>query len=914
MRPAEAPFVAKQAWQGEMLGQVFAGTSKQKHDKSKGDLVDLISKEGEDLRVIAVWGTSGDLGMASIVNAAYENPSIKKKFSCRAWARVMHPFNPSDFVHSLVKQFRSAEGVDILLETEKTGQELAEEFSRYVNERSYLIVLNDLSTFEEWNEIKICFPNNMKGSRIILCTPQVEVASLCAGQESLVLELKQLSVDQTIYAFYERDRTKLSSPTSRSNEATTSTNNNPMVPTDAIRRNQSKGGDGRKEIPKSITRIKTIASALEESQLIGREREKYDIVKLISNQPNLKLSVISVWGMGGIGKTTLIKDVFQTQKLSGMFEKRACVTVMRPFILKDLLERLITQLNAESSEKKASIDLMIGTGSKTSMMGVEELTKELSRILKGKKCLIVLDDVSSNGEWDHIIQCFPKFDNTCLIVVTTREESIAKHCSVKHENIYKLKVLAYDDALELFTKKFSFNYIIFGKWRSFYISDKMRLLRVLDLEGTSGLLDHDIVHIGKLLHLRYLSLRGCEHFYHLPDSLGNLRQLQTLDVMDTNITKLPATITKLRKLQYLHCGDTTIDDDDTLESTLEDFPKPMQNKLCFLTVLSTFFCVFYCAPQISSAKPDIERNRHDVYAAFCCAFFPFAVGLINPGCVVMPGGIWKMKALQTLGIVNLARGEVVLQGIRRLTNLRKLGVAGVNMNNSEEFCFALADLWNLESLLVWSKGKPGLCGCLDGLSSPPKKLQSLKLYGNLVKLPEWIQGLHNLVKLSLRSSRISEHDAAMQVLGELPNLTIMRLLENSFQGEELCLSFPLKAFPSLTVLEMDLRGNIKSVKFEERARTEIEETTSPEIEERASPEIEERASTEIEEAASPKLELIQFRGSTDQANAGLFSGLASLPSLKEFILQNNDVYKDDFLEDVQAQLAQNPSGPVLKRI
>jgi hypothetical protein len=63
-------------------------------------------------------------------------------------------------------------------------------------------VLNDLSTIEEWNRIKRCFPINKKGDRIIVSTTNVEVASLCVGQNSEVSELKQLSVDQTIYAFY----------------------------------------------------------------------------------------------------------------------------------------------------------------------------------------------------------------------------------------------------------------------------------------------------------------------------------------------------------------------------------------------------------------------------------------------------------------------------------------------------------------------------------------------------------------------------------------------------------------------------------------------------------------------------------------------------------------------------------------
>ena len=118
--------------------------------------------------------------------------------------RVMHPFSAKDFVQSLVNQFQAAEGVENLLETEKTATELTQEFNRFVNEKRCLIVLNDISTIEEWDRIKKCFRNKRNGSRIVVSTSQVEVASLCAGQESQASELKQLSSDQTLYAFYHK--------------------------------------------------------------------------------------------------------------------------------------------------------------------------------------------------------------------------------------------------------------------------------------------------------------------------------------------------------------------------------------------------------------------------------------------------------------------------------------------------------------------------------------------------------------------------------------------------------------------------------------------------------------------------------------------------------------------------------------
>uniref|UniRef100_A0A0A9DTK9 Disease resistance protein RPM1 n=1 Tax=Arundo donax TaxID=35708 RepID=A0A0A9DTK9_ARUDO len=1057
-----------------------------KHDESKEDLVSLIKKEGDDLKVIAVWGTSGDLGQTSIINTAYEDPDIKKKLSCRAWVRVLHPFNPNDFIQSLVKQFRSAMGVDVLLETETTGQELVKEFTGYVTEKTYLIVLNDLSTFEEWNGIKACFPNNKKGSRIIVCAPHVEVASLCAGQESQVLELKQLSADQTIYAFYEKDswdQTKLPMAMSSSNETISA--NNSMVPTNEIPGGQSKGSNERNAITKSFTRIKTMASALEESQLIGREKEKSDVVQLVSNQPHQEPPVISVWGMGGLGKTTLVKDVYQTQKLIGMFEKRAFVTVLRPFNLKELLKSLIMQLNAESFEKKGAIDSGHGTKNTIATMGFEALIKELARLLEGKKFFIVLDDLSSTTEWDHIIRSFPKFDNACRIVVTTREESIAKHCSEKQENIYKLKVLEYKDALDLFIKKVfkeateldrhpelieeaklilkkcsglplaivtiggflanlpkkamewrklndhisaelemnpelgairtilgksydglpyhlksCFLYMsifpeghkisrgrlmrrwtaegysrefrdksaeeiadmyfmdligrsiilpsqqsihsrkgidscqvhdlmreisisksteenlvfrlengcslntqgavrhltissnwegdqsefesivdfsrirsltVFGKWRSFFISDKMRLLRVLDLEGTSCLVDHHLQHIGKLLHLKYLSLRHCDDIYQLPDSLGNLKQLQTLDIKGSGIIMLPKTIIKLRKLQYLRGGILDyFSGADPHEVAVQLLPK---------------LCMACCAPRQhirEALYSDGDANRRDLCYFCCFSLLPMLARQGDPCSIVVPKGIRKLKALHTLGSVNIAggSGKAILQDIKRLTRLRKLEVCGVNKKNCEEFWSTLADLSSLESLTVKSVGSAALHGCLDGVSSPPKNLQSLKLFGNLFKLPEWIKELQNLVKLKLRDTKLSELDATIQVLGKLPNLAILRLWDNSLEGEQLHLNFHQEAFPNLMVLELGMLSNPELVDFKE--------------------------------GATPKLEQLQFYDSPSKTNAGMFRGLAYLQSLKEFILDNDD-YKEEFLKDVGGQLAENPNRPILKR-
>uniref|UniRef100_A0ACD5U6X3 Uncharacterized protein n=1 Tax=Avena sativa TaxID=4498 RepID=A0ACD5U6X3_AVESA len=1043
-------------------------------DKAKMDLLCLInSKKDDDLRVIALWGENGNLGVTSIVKKAYEDLKMCKKFECFASVKLVRPVNPTVYLQSILRQFFVNSLQETIMEAqdlkwmEMTKEnDLADEFKRFVNTKRYLIVLENIHTIQEWDHIKVFFPNNKKGSRIIVSTEQVEVASLCIRQWSAAAEHKQLHMDHVLYAFYEKgseDRADATDAGSSFTATTTGSNNSAES--------------------KSLTRTETTVAAFKEYEYVGREKEKCDVIKLISNEDGQQLEVISVWGMGGLGKTTLVRDVYQSQHLNVKFRYRACVTIMHPFNCGELIKSLAQQLDGEDYENKEETGL-------TACRTKPRAQRSLADILEGKKYLIVLDDLSSTTEWDSIIQHLPTRETASRIIVTTRSENIARHCSKKHENIYKLQILGYEDGLNLFMQKvfqkitylndehpelveqanlilkkcdglplaivtiggflanqpktalvwaklnghisaelelnpelgriaavlnksydglpyrlkscmlyFSIfpqdnkvsrrrlvrrwtaegysrevrgksaeeiaesyfmelisrsmilpsqdsihsrtgvdscqvhdliweigisksmednlvftledgcglnsrgtirhlaissswegdqcefesivdmshirSLTVFGKWRPFFMSEKMRLLRVLDLEGTSGLVDHHLTDIGKLLHLRYLSLRGCDDIYHLPDLLGNLRQLQTLDVMYTSIIKLPRSIIKLSKLQHIRAGGIGSNDGGTHETYADT--------LCILTLSSMAYCVACCAPQILKELMDMdgEPNRRDVCTGCCCNKLPSVATCQSPNGVEVPRGTRRLKALETLGVVNVSgsKGKATLNDIKSLARLRKLRVTGINKTNCQELCSALSQLSCLESLLVRSEGNPGLSGCLDALSSPLKKLQSLKLYGNLVKLPEWIERLRNLVKMELRSSRILEVDEALHVLGNLPNLAILRLLRHAFAGEKLRFNFDWNtAFPSLVVLELSLLDDLETVEFRG--------------------------------GAAPKVELLQFRGWRYKTNAVLFPGLPSLLSLKEVLLKGR--YEDVFIDDLRIQLAGNPNRPVLK--
>ncbi|XP_051209542.1 disease resistance protein Pik-2-like [Lolium perenne] len=391
---------------------------------------------------------------------------------------------------------------------------------------------------------------------------------------------------------------------------------------------------------------------------------------------------------------------------------------------------------------------------------------------------------------------------------------------------------------------------VFGKWRKFYISHKMKFLRVLDLEGTEGLTGHHLEHIGEHLHLRYLSLRGCNGVTYLPGSVGNLGQLETLDIKFTRILDLPRTITKLGKLRLLQAG----------------------------------------------SAYSVQRRTLQWPLGACPCYKKSTVHLFG---VNVPRGIGKLKTLHTLRSVHLAWGNATIKEIKALTGLHKVGVFGIDANNGPEFCSAISNLGSLVSLSVRSE-EGDLYDCLYSMPSPPKKLESLKLYGCLKKLPEWIKGLQNLVKLKLDTAELSGNAETMQVLGSLPNLSILRLQVKSFQSEGQPITFQGGSFRSLVALHLYF--------------IEVE-----------------NESLEFEPSSMPELKVLSLK--LLNSKTGFFSGLEFLPSIKEvrlsvmlsviFLKQTENMNDEEgekeskhrtdrVTENMAKQLAGNQNRPILK--
>ncbi|XP_021768111.1 disease resistance protein RPM1-like [Chenopodium quinoa] len=238
--------------------------------------------------------------------------------------------------------------------------------------------------------------------------------------------------------------------------------------------------------------------------------------------------------------------------------------------------------------------------------------------------------------------------------------------------------------------------------------------------------------VGDLFHLRYISLRNTKT-KKLPKSIGKLHNLQTLDLKCSFVHELPGEINRLLNLQYL---------------------------IGYSYEYETDFSI--------SSQRGLKLKQ----------------------------GLGRLQNLQKLYLVEANHGITLFRELRKLKQLRKLGITKLETPNGKMFCESIALMRHLESLEVCSQSEEEILD-LKFLSSPPQHLERLYLKGRLERIPDWIPQLKNLVTVSLMWSRMIIDP--LSILQNLPTLSEL-VLQEAFLGEELV--FQATGFQKLKILKL----------------------------------------------------------------------------------------------------------------
>lgn len=173
--------------------------------------------------------------------------------------------------------------------------------------------------------------------------------------------------------------------------------------------------------------------------------------------------------------------------------------------------------------------------------------------------------------------------------------------------------------------------------------------------------------------------------------------------------------------------------------------------------------------------------------------------------------------LLRLSLIDVSTRTSVVRDIKKLVNLRRLGITNLPTGEGKKFCSSLENLKQLESLSITSKNDELIDLSSDALGSPPP-LKRLYFHGPLPNIPNWVKKCDNLAKI--RVTLKSLDDGSLVLLGNLQHLKVLKLEEKDQKRENL--SFKVGGFAKLKCLYLYYFEKLKQMDIERGAVSSLQ--------------------------------------------------------------------------------------------
>nr|AHG28992.1 NBS-LRR protein [Cicer arietinum] len=555
-----------------------------------------------------------------------------------------------------------------------------------------------------------------------------------------------------------------------------------------INSSSEQGTNGSTENPDEAWKILRRSPYMSQTKILGFEAQNGKLIGWLEDG-NENRSVLVVVGMAGQGKTTLVKEIFDNEEVIGKFKCNVWICVSDfdspekffRFMLKKFLQP------TEEEEEKDNLPHGFYT------MNLNSLRDKVKKHLHKQRYVLFFDDVWDTNFWHEIKHTLSDEKNGSRIIITTRNEEVFKTCkrsSLVDVQVHNMQPLTDKLSEELLChiafkpdvvipKKVEglcsqilkacgglpLGIVAIGvhvddkslpsfRWKNEIESSFIRSVHFFTDEELS--IDFVSKIPSKYKKLKVLDFEDSKVSYDLKD-LGNLIHLKYLSFRNTKVKNLPKSIGKLVNLETL----------DLRGSDVNEIPEEVSM---------------------------LRKLRH---------LLGDKMSLIQ-----LKDKIGSMLSLLTLCDVKVdERVGLIEKGLEKLRKIKDLGLTEVMEGHGSYLCCAINKMKRLEKLSIVAKSENDVID-LENMKVP-SLLQKLRLQGKLNQLPEWVQGLHHLVKLVLSGSELMVGYDLLNLLKDLPNLLFLSITSEAYKGESL--DFQDRSFKALEELQLGSLNNLNSI-------------------------------------------------------------------------------------------------------
>lgn len=152
------------------------------------------------------------------------------------------------------------------------------------------------------------------------------------------------------------------------------------------------------------------------------------------------VTTIGIYGMGGVGKTTLAKGLYNHLLLEGSFKRSSFL---------DRVREASRKVNGQVSLQQQFVDDILRNNRTPTFHNVEEGTVIIRMRFKSAKVLVLIDDIDNHEQYEYLIGPFAPGS---VVIVTTRDEEILDKIEVEPKYRFKVDMLNVADSQALFSQ------------------------------------------------------------------------------------------------------------------------------------------------------------------------------------------------------------------------------------------------------------------------------------------------------------------------------------------------------------------------------------------------------------------------------------------------------------------------------